>query len=94
MLLDVCRDLKDIPFAFAGNGPLAELVGREGNMKNLGFLREDELDQAIRGARFTVCSSECNENCPLSVMESIANGRPVLGARRGGIPELIEEGKT
>ena len=27
-------------------------------------------------------------------MESIANGRPVLGARRGGIPELIEAGKT
>lgn len=94
MLLDVCRELKDIPFAFAGSGPLAELVGRERNLKNLGFLGEDELDQAIRGARFTVCPSECNENCPLSVMESIANGRPVLGARRGGIPELIEEGKT
>ena len=37
MLLDVCRELKDIPFAFAGSGPLAELVGRERNLKISGF---------------------------------------------------------
>ena len=64
------------------------------NVKNLGFLRGRELDEVIGEARFTICSSECNENCPFSVMESITNGRPVLGAKRGGIPELIREGKT
>lgn len=48
----------------------------------------------ISGARFTVCPSECNENCPFSVMESIMNGTPVLGAIRGGVPELIRPGKT
>lgn len=48
----------------------------------------------IRGARFTVVPSVCSENCPFSVMESIMDYTPVLGAERGGIPELIEEEKT
>ena len=41
-----------------------------------------------------VFPSECYENCPFSVMESQLYGTPVVGARIGGIPELIEEGKT
>ena len=36
--------------------------------------------------------SEWYENNPLSVIESECLGTPVLGARIGGIPELIEEG--
>ena len=36
--------------------------------------------------------SEWYENCPLSLLESLALGRPVIGSRIGGIPELIEEG--
>ena len=31
------------------------------------------------------------ENGPLSVIESLCLGTPVLGARIGGIPELIQE---
>ena len=38
--------------------------------------------------------SQWYENCPFSVMESQLYGTPVLGARIGGIPELIAEGKT
>ena len=33
-------------------------------------------------------------NCPFSVMESQMYGTPVLGANIGGIPELIQVGKT
>ena len=38
--------------------------------------------------------SEWYENCPFSVMESQMYGTPVLGADIGGIPELIDIGKT
>ena len=37
---------------------------------------------------------EWYENCPFSVMESQMYGTPVLGADIGGIPELIQVGKT
>ena len=93
-LLEVCKTLPDIPFVFAGGGPLAELVEGIPNVRNAGFLHGLELKRLIAGARFSICPSECNENCPFSVMESIMAGTPVLGSRRGGIPELIRDGQT
>ena len=41
-----------------------------------------------------VIPSEWSENNPLTVIESLALGTPVLGADIGGIPELIDEGKS
>lgn len=38
-----------------------------------------------------VLPAEWSENNPLTVIESQSLGTPVLGARIGGIPELIEE---
>ncbi len=38
--------------------------------------------------------SEWYENAPMSVMESYALGKPVIGANIGGIPELIRENET
>lgn len=93
-LLKVVRQLPDIPFIFAGNGPLEEEVNKLPNIENRGFLSGDALRQLISEARFSVFSSECYENCPFSVMESQMYGTPVLGANIGGIPELIREGQT
>ena len=38
--------------------------------------------------------SEWYENAPMTVLEAYALGKPVLGARIGGIPELIHEQET
>ena len=93
-LLKVVKELPDIPFVFAGNGPFENEVNSVSNITNKGFLSGEELRKTIAQARFTVFSSECFENCPFSVMESQMYGTPVLGANMGGIPELIEVGKT
>ncbi len=42
----------------------------------------------------SVCPSEWYENNPISVLESFALGKPVIGAEIGGIPELVEDGIT
>ena len=93
-LLEVVRQLPDIPFVFAGSGPLEEEVNKLPNIENRGFLSGEALRQLISEARFSVFSSECYENCPFSVMESQMYGTPVLGADIGGIPELIRVGET
>ena len=94
MLLAACRELTEVQFVFAGSGPMeGELAGAP-NVKYVGFQQGDALKKLIAEARFTVYPSVWYENCPLSVMESIASGTPVIGARIGGIPELIEDGKT
>lgn len=82
----------------AGTGPdmqsLKDLVGDASNVEFLGFLRGESLHEAIGGARAVVLPSEWYENAPISVMESYAMGRPVVGADIGGIPELIKPGVT
>ena len=93
-LLKVCRALPDIPFVFAGTGPLEGEIAGVPNIKNVGFQRGQALENLIRQARFSVYPSQWYENCPFSVMESQLYGTPVLGADIGGIPELIEVGKT
>ena len=93
-LLKAARALPEIPFIFAGTGPLeGELTGVP-NIQNVGFQRGQALETLIRQARFSVYPSQWYENCPFSVMESQLYGTPVLGADIGGIPELIAEGKT
>ena len=52
------------------------------------------LAERISGMRFTVIPSTWYENCPMSILEAFAYGKPVVGSRIGGIPELIEEGQT
>ena len=84
--------LPDIPFVFAGSGPLEHIVNSLPNVKNVGFKTGEELDLLIREARFSLCPSEVHENCPFSVMESEERGTPVIGARVGGVPELIDDG--
>lgn len=64
------------------------------NIKFVGHKDWDEIKQLVGHARFSVIPSEWYENNPLSVIEAECLGTPVLGARIGGIPELIEEGVT
>lgn len=93
-LLKVCQQLPQISFVFAGNGPLEKQVNEAKNIKNAGFQEGEALAELIQEAKFSIMPSECYENCPFSVMESLFLGTPVIGSRIGGIPELIEEGKT
>lgn len=57
-----------------------------------GQMQWEEFMPILRGARFMVLPAEWSENNPLTVIESQSLGTPVLGARIGGIPELIDEG--
>ncbi len=93
-LVKVCKELPEVQFVFAGSGPLEEEVDNVSNIKNVGFQRGESLEKLIREARFSICPSECYENCPFSVIESQIYGTPVLGTNTGGVPELIEVGTT
>lgn len=93
-LIDVCKEMPDVQFIFAGTGPLEETIQGVSNIQNMGFQKGESLEALIRKARFSIAPSECYENCPFSVIESQMYGTPVLGANIGGIPELIEAGKT
>lgn len=93
-LIKVCKELPEINFIFAGTGPLEREIKNIPNIKNVGFQTGEKLETLIREAIFSIYPSEWYENCPFSVMESQMYGTPVLGANIGGIPELIDVGRT
>ncbi len=77
----------------AGVGPLREELEKQyagyGNIEFLGHLDGAGVRDLLSNARFSVIPSEWYENNPLGVIESLCAGTPVVGARIGGIPELI-----
>lgn len=93
-LIKAAMELKNINFVFAGTGPLESEIDGIANINNVGFQTGKALEKLIREAKFSIYPSEWYENCPFSVMESQMYGTPVLGADIGGIPELIQVGKT
>lgn len=93
-LLKACQALPEIPFVFAGTGPLEAMVEQAENVENKGFVTGTALGKLIAGARFSVYPSEWYENCPFSVMESQIYGTPVLVSDLGGAPELVQAGAT
>lgn len=98
-LLEVCKELSDIQFVFAGkpaNGEehLLDKIHAIPNIKEVGFLTGENLDKTIANAMFTVYPSEWYENCPFSVIESQMLGTPIVASNIGGIPELLDDEKT
>ncbi|MEA3225773.1 MAG: glycosyltransferase family 4 protein [Planctomycetota bacterium] len=98
-LLRAIKELKT-PLRIVGDGPLRteyELFVRSNRMSQVtfeGYRSGDELESLYQNARFVVMPSECHENAPMTILEAYSYGKPVIGSRIGGIPEMIEQGRT
>jgi glycosyltransferase involved in cell wall biosynthesis len=98
-LMDAVKGI-DVKLKIIGDGPLSgylrEKRVREGiqNVIFLGYRDSQRLHDEIRSSMFLVIPSEWYENNPMSVIEAFALGKPVAGSRIGGIPELVQDGKT
>lgn len=81
-----------------GTGPQEEelktMADNAPNIEFKGFQTGETLKEYIRKSRCVVMPSACYENGPYSAMEAMAMGRPLIVADRGGLPELVEDGKN
>lgn len=89
------------PLYILGTGPLEEQVKKhikahnlEENVKMLGFKSGDELKKFVAQAKCIILPSEWYENGPYAIMEAMSQGKPVIVSRFGGLPEIVENGKT
>ena len=83
------------PLKVAGTGPLLDDLKAQYNSSIFtGHLSGDALKTMIAQAALVVVPSEWYENCPMSVLEAMAYGKPVIGSRMGGIPELVDDEST
>ena len=87
--------LHKLELKVVGTGPLmGKLREKYPEVEFTGYKKDQELKEIVNRASFVVVPSECYENCSMSVLESMAFGKPVIGSRIGGIPEQIEDGKN
>jgi glycosyltransferase involved in cell wall biosynthesis len=96
-LLKAAMELPQIRLMIIGEGPLSGYFKGKYKAKHIEFCGQktnNEVKTILSKAVFMVIPSEWYENNPLSVIESLCVGTPVLGANIGGIPELIETGKN
>jgi glycosyltransferase involved in cell wall biosynthesis len=92
-------DIKTI-FKIIGEGSIndeLQAIAQKNRMHNVqfrGYLTGKNLFTEIKQADVVIIPSEWYENYPVSVMEAFALGKPVIGARIGGIPEMVKDNET
>jgi len=91
------RKEKKIQFSVIGDGPLMKMLqekvrGEEiNNVRFLGYMKHDALNKEIIKSIAVILPSEWYENNPMAILEAFALGKPVIGSKIGGIPELVED---
>ncbi len=95
-LIDAAIKVSSCKLKIIGGGPLQEklLLYAQSEDKNrviefLGHKHHDEVIKLIKNCHFVVVSSEWYENYPYAILEAFACGKPIIGSKLGGIPELI-----
>ncbi|MHC1624957.1 MAG: glycosyltransferase [Methermicoccaceae archaeon] len=75
-----------------GSGTLEHIVSHAKNVRYHGFVDRDTLLELQSKAGFTVMLSRWEENAPMSLLESLSLGVPLIVSDKGGLPELVEGG--
>jgi glycosyltransferase involved in cell wall biosynthesis len=96
--------LATYPDAFltiVGDGPvrqklesLSHSLKIDENVCFAGTVENERLDEYYRRATICVLPSLWMENCPVTGLEALAFGIPLVGSNIGGIPAMIQDGKT
>jgi glycosyltransferase involved in cell wall biosynthesis len=93
-LKPILEALPGVRLALVGDGPHRESLRRHFSglpVFMAGFMHGDELASAFASSDLLVMPSR-TETLGLVILEAMASGLPVVAARAGGIPELIEDG--
>lgn len=92
---------QDMRLVVVGDGPdaadfkaLASSLGCASRVEFAGYQTGGTLQAYVERASLAIASSRWRENMPYSIVEAFAAGTPVIGTNIGGIPELVDEGKT
>jgi glycosyltransferase involved in cell wall biosynthesis len=64
------------------------------NITHINFVPRNQLSKYYRKAKAVLCPIQWEEPFGLVMTEAMACGTPVIGFKRGSVPEVIENGKT
>ena len=100
----VVERVPEATLAIAGDGPLASELNRlserlhlKDKVTLLGHIPREEVRRQIEASSLVVVPSLASvggEGLPYVILEAMERGRPVVATRSGGIPDVVEDGKT
>lgn len=95
----VCRDRKDVVFLLAGTGPLLEPLrervrsyGLELQFKVLGW--RNDINELMKCTDILTLPSYYMEGLPVSILEAMACGKPVVTTHHKGCEDAVVDGET
>ncbi|MCJ7459509.1 MAG: glycosyltransferase family 4 protein [candidate division Zixibacteria bacterium] len=97
-LIKAMKHLPEVRLKVAGEGEMRRYLDayvKQEKLENISFLNfvtSEKLNQLIANSFFTVFPNHAYHLCPMSILESFAFGKPVIGSNLGSVPELIEDG--
>jgi len=87
------HNISKYPLLIVGDGECREKIVNLSNSSNkifyLGKRDRNHVLELMKGAKYTVMPSQCNENNSLTIIESLSLGIPVFASNNGGIPDMI-----
>ena len=94
----ILQEIPTVRFLFVGGGPLRGTLEAQCHLLDIShavfFLEErPDIRPFLKGFTVVVLTS-LNEGMGRVLLEAQAMGKPVIGTRVGGIPEVIQEGET
>ena len=99
-LIHAFEQLPGVQLKIVGTGPmeqeLRDYLRNKGiqNIEMLGFKAGEEKWEILRNAMCLVLPSEWYENFPVTALEGFMAAKPVVASRMGGLPYIVEEGKS
>ncbi len=94
----VCERHPDAVFVLAGQGQLRESLARQANAlgldRNVRFLGYRDDVATVLAALDIFALPSLSEGLPLSLLEAMAAGKPIVASDVGGIPEVIRDGES
>ena len=92
----------DVRFVLAGSGSTADMLeirkriqqyGVQDNLVFPGWVRDEQKEELLQQAAVFFLPSYA-EGMPMSILEAMGAGLPVVSSNVGGIPQLVEHGEN
>lgn len=98
-LIKAWHGIQDVQLLIAGEGPQRQVLETQArllkiNARFLGRLSRAEVLSWVEQAKCLIVPSEWYEGFPMTMVEAFSRGTPVIAARIGGLPEIVERHGT